>query len=75
MKTKEVKKTREIFRDNLKALMIKHQYKARELAAILSVKDGNVSKWLSGHNIPRPETVDSICSIFSIRPKDLYKEK
>lgn len=65
--------TSEIFAKNIFQLRKSFSISQNALAQRLGVNPTTISHWESGRSIPSGETIDEICSVFSINPSQLFE--
>lgn len=67
-----MKKINEIVGDNIAQLRKNLELTQAQLGELCGVEYGTVQRWENGKTWPKPEIVEKLCSIFKVRPSDLY---
>lgn len=68
------RKTKEIFSENLRDMLIAKGKKQVDLANYLGMTKATITHWVNGDNMPTAETIDRICTFLGCKADDLTKD-
>lgn len=61
----------QVFAQNLKKMLNKHNMLMKELAEYVGVSRPTISEWCSGKKLPRIDKVEKMCVLFNCKKSDL----
>lgn len=70
-----MKKTRDLFRNNLRAIILKRDLKLEDAAEACEMSLSFLNQMLSGKSAYSPESIDKVCIGLNCRQADLFMDR